>query len=291
MWGYAHAHRVLKVSTSLLTDVSWACGPLLQVTLLVLMLQRGLRKSFPRFFAYIVFQLGKGAVLFLVYRYVRSEYFDAYWAGNAISVFLGVLVIDEIWRNLFAPFRAIQSLGTVVFRWACVVLLVTAVLMAISSAATNADRVVAAVFTFDRTMRLMQLGLAVLLVFFVRLLKSFCRQQVFGIALGFGLFAAIELVLVSIISSYGVKQIATISLIKSVAYNAVTALWIAYVWHGIPNPHPVTGMHQVSEWDLAAVGLAQPQDYPFLQAVEDAVERVMARNAWQNKTTARPKQL
>jgi len=270
---------------SVLTSVSWACGPILQIALLTFMVRRRLSGTFPRFFTYVLFQPLKAAVLFLIYRYAHSEYFDAYWAGNAISAFLGVLVMDEIWRHLFAPFRAIQNVGTIIFRWACVVLFVTAVLMAISSEASSADRIVAAVFNFDRTIRFMQLGLAVLLVFFFRLLKSFSRQQVFGIALGFGLFAAIELVLVSILSSHGARYIATISLIKSAAYNAVTLVWIAYMRRGLPVAQPVTATHEVADWNFAAIGMPDAlPDYPFLSAVEDTVDRVMAGNSWRKNT-------
>jgi hypothetical protein len=269
-----------------LTYASWALGPMLEVTLLVLIFRNKFHRPFPRFTSYILFQVVKSAILALVYHYLPAEYFDAYWTGNAISVFLAVLVMDEIWRHLFAPFRAIQQVGTAIFRWACVVLFVIAAVMAISNEASSADRVIAAVFNFDRTMRLMQFGLAVLLVFFSRVLKSSIRQQVFGIALGFGLFAALELVLVTIISSYGAAHIAAISLIKSLAYNSITLLWIGYAWRGLPAPHPVSATHEVADWNLAVIGLPEPvPEYPFISLVEDAVDRVMERSAWPKKGT------
>lgn len=269
-----------------LTYVSWVSGPVLETALLVLMFRNKLRHTFPRFTSYIVFQVLKSGILALIYRYLPSEYFDAYWTGNAISVFLGVLVMDEIWRQLFAPFRAIQQVGTAIFRWACIVLFVVAAVMAITTEASNADRVLAAVFNFDRTMRIMQFGLAVLLVSFSRVLKSSMRQQVFGIALGFGLFAAVELVVVSIVSTYGASHIASLSLVKSVSYIGVMLLWIAYAWRGLPAPQPISATHEVVDWNLAVIGLAEPlPDYPFISLVEDAVDRVMERSAWPKKST------
>jgi hypothetical protein len=262
------------------TYASWILGPLLQITLLAFMLRRKLRLTFPLFFSYVLFQLLKSACLGLVYRYAYLDYFDAYWTGNAISVFLALLVMDEIWRQLFGSYQGFQKLGSLLFRWACVLLLLIAVVVATSTQHTNADRVIAAVFTFDRTMRLMQCGLVFLLVVLSRFVRSIWRRQVFGIALGFGIFASIELILVSILSRYGASHIASISLIKSVAYNAVTLLWIGYVRLASPAPRAVTAQPQFEDWNVALLASSGAvMDSPFLTMVEDAVERVLSRTS------------
>ena len=72
--------------------VSWLVGPVLQITLLSLMIQRKLHVVFPRFFSYILFQIVKSGILFVIYQYYDGSYFDAYWTGNAISVLLAVTV-------------------------------------------------------------------------------------------------------------------------------------------------------------------------------------------------------
>src|SRR5258707_13692716 len=90
--------------------VSWLLGPVLQITLLIFMIRRKLQVVFPRFFSYIVLQIVKSAILFLIYRYYPENYFDAYWSGNAISVLLAVTVMDEIFHNLLKQYGGIQSL-------------------------------------------------------------------------------------------------------------------------------------------------------------------------------------
>jgi hypothetical protein len=271
---------------SIFTYASWILGPILQVLLIVFMVRRSFQNAFPRFFSYILFQLVKSGILALFYHFRSDDYFYAYWTGNAISVFLGVMVMDEIWSQLFAPFRAIQSVGTIIFRWACVVLFCVALVMAISTQAEAADRFVAAVFNFDRTMRLMQCGLAVLLLFFSRVLRSFSRQQVFGIAFGFGLFAAIELVLVSILTAYGTRHIAAISLTKSLAYNAVTLMWVFYVRKGLPVAKPATSTHEIADWNFAVIGMPDAvAEGSFLTVVEETVERVLSYSARHKKVS------
>src|SRR6266704_738118 len=182
---------------------SWLVGPVLQITLLIFMIQRKLQVVFPRFFSYIVLQTVKSGVLFLIYRYDHENYFDAYWSGNAISVLLAVTVMDEMLHNLLKQYGGIQSLASVIFRWACGLLLLLSIVNAFSSQQTSADRVVSAVLAFDRSVRVMQCGLFLLLLVLCRFLKNCWRQHVFGIALGFGVFASIELMLVSIVTHYG----------------------------------------------------------------------------------------
>jgi hypothetical protein len=148
-----------------LTYLSWFLGPALETTLLAVMVRGKLRLTFPRFFTYILFQVLKSGVLFIVYRYSSPEnYFDAYWAGNAVSIFLAVTVMDEIWKNLFERYERIQDLGSMLFRWACVLMFLIAVVSALPEE-TNAHRAVAAVLAFDRSMRLMQCGLFFLVLF------------------------------------------------------------------------------------------------------------------------------
>src|SRR5919197_3759776 len=210
--------------------LSWATGPVLETVLLGCMVHRKLHRVFPRFFSYVVFQILKSALLFLTYRFNEEAYFDAYWTGSAISVMLAVTVMDEILRHVFKEYGGAQNLGAVIFRWACGLLLLLAIVTAITGQQGSADRVVAVVLTFDRSVRVMQCGLFCLLMRLCRVLKNCWRQQVFGIALGFGIFASIEMILVSVAINYGGSAGQMISLVKSLAYNVVTLLWIAYLY-------------------------------------------------------------
>jgi hypothetical protein len=270
-----------------LTYVNWLAGPLLQITLLVFMVRRKSHKLFPRFFSYILFQTLKSACLFVVYRYFpESYYFDAYWTGNAVSVILAVTVMDEILHSLFKEYGGIQILGTTIFRWSCGLLFLLAILGAFSSSEAAADRVVAAVFSFDRSVRLMQVGLFLVLMLLCRFLKNYSRQQVFGIALGFGVFASVELILVSFVMCYGNGQPAIISLLKSTAYNAVTLVWIGYLKQQpqlVPRFEAATNEKTIGMAWATSVAIPVP-DASFMLRVEQAVDRVLSRSDWPRPT-------
>jgi len=270
-----------------LTFVSWLAGPVLQITLLICMVRRGFHRVFPRFFSYILFQVLKSICLFVAYRYFPDNYFDAYWTGNAVSVIFTVVVMDEILRSLFKEYGGIQILGTTIFRWSCGLLLLLAILGAWSGSEVGGDRVVAAVFAFDRSMRLMQVGLFLLLMFLCRSLKNCWRQQVFGIALGFGIFASIELILVSVVMWHGDGQVAIISLLKSAAYNAVTLVWIGYLNQQpqlVPKIEPATNTNTLGVTLAASPAMPDP-DASFMLRVEQAVDRVLSRSDWPRPNT------
>jgi len=267
--------------------VNWLAGPLLQITLLVFMVRRKYDKVFPRFFSYILFQILKSACLFVAYRYFPGSYFEAYWTGNAVSVIFTVAVMDEILRSLFKEYGGIQSLGTTIFRWSCGLLLLFAILGALSGSEMGGDRIVAAVFAFDRSMRLMQVGLFLLLMLLCRLLKNYSRQQVFGIALGFGVFASVELILVSFVMWHGSSQAAIISLLKGTAYNAATLVWIGYLKqqpHLVPKLSPATNANPFG-MALATSGAAPDPDAGYMLRIEQAVDRVLSRSDWPRPTT------
>jgi hypothetical protein len=260
--------------------VSWLLGPVLQITLLIFMIERNLNGVFPRFFSYIVFQTVKSAILFGTYRFNQANYFDAYWTGNAISVILAVTVMDEILHNLLRHYGGIQRVASVIFRWACGLLLLLSILNTFSTQQTSTDRVVSAVLAFDQSVRVMQCGMFLLLLILCRLLRNFWRQHVFGIALGFGMFASTELILVSIVMHFGHGPFAAISLIKSTAYNAVTLLWIVYLRRSSESILVLDVAPQISELNLAPVGATQAGESAFLSMVEEAVDRVLSRESW-----------
>ena len=265
---------------SILMYANWAAGPVLQITLLLFMFQRKRHRVFPRFFSYIIFQIAKSGILFFVYRYSPENYFDAYWAGNAISVLFGVAVMDEILQHLLKKYGGIQKLATVIFRWACGLLILLSIVNAFSTQQASADRVVSAVLAFDRSERIMQCGLCILLMILCRFLTHCWRRPVFGIALGFGVFACIEMVLVSVVMYFGDGPGAIISLIKSSAYNAVTLLWIAYLRYQNESIVEVEASGHLRALNVALVGSIEAGDPSFISMVEQMVDRVLARNPW-----------
>jgi len=151
---------------------------------------------------------------------------------------------------------------------------------AFSSQQTSADRVVSAVLAFDRSVRVMQCGLFFLMMILCRFLRNCWRQHVFGIALGFGVFASIELVLVSLVMHLGDGPVAMVSLVKSTAYNGVTLLWIIYLRRQNESILEIDAAPQLNALNMSLVASTPAGDDGFLSMVEQAVDRVLSRGSW-----------
>jgi|SRR5580704_1063784 hypothetical protein len=275
----------LLVSMNWLMYLSWFAGPTLQIALLACMVQRKLQNVFPRFFSYIMFQILKTGALFVTYRNYPEGYFDAYWAGNAISVVLAIFVMDEILHKLFKEYGGAQNLGSVIFRWSCGLLLVLAIVNALYTREGASDQVVGVVLAFERSVRVMQCGLVCLLLLLCRLLRHCWRQPVFGIALGFGIFASVELILVSIAVRSGNSSAEIVSLLKSATYNVVTVLWVFYVrqqTESIPGVEPIPMLNAPT---VAMAHFPAGDRDSFISMVEGVVDRVLSRGDWPRPAT------
>jgi FlaA1/EpsC-like NDP-sugar epimerase len=112
-----------------------------------------------------------------------------------------------------------------------------------------------------------------------RLLRNCWRQHVFGIALGFGIFASIELILITVVMHFGDAPAAIVSLMKSAAYNGVTLLWIMYLRRQRESLLETDVAPQLSALNVALVGATESGDN-FLSMVEQAVDRVLSRGSW-----------
>src|SRR5256714_8823791 len=145
----------------------WMIQPVLQLGVAGIMLRRKLHKTFPVFFAYIVSQLPIFCLVFSAYKWGNyEEYFYTYWICAAISLVLGFKVIHEIFLDVFRPYHALKDLGSALFKWAALVMLLVAIVVAASSSVSSDGPMVEAVITAQRCVRVIQVGLVLLLLVF-----------------------------------------------------------------------------------------------------------------------------
>ena len=112
----------------------WIMHPLLEAGIAFFMLRRGLSRQFRFFFAYVITQLATFAVLFPAFFWRSSEtLFYLYWGFDAISVTCGFLVIHEVFVDVFKFFHTLRDLGTVLFKWAGLVMLLAAAVVSVST--------------------------------------------------------------------------------------------------------------------------------------------------------------
>lgn len=176
----------------------WIAHPLLQTGIAVVMVRRNLYRKFKFFFAYLLVQIATFMLLYpSLMRHSYATFFYLYWLTNAVGVFLGFMVIHEVFLDVFRPFHTLRDLGTVLFKWAGLVMLLVAGVVSVSSGSSELVPWMQAIVTTQRCVRIIQVGMVLFMLVFARYLGVSRRQHSFGIALGFGCYATVELALIA----------------------------------------------------------------------------------------------
>jgi len=258
----------------------WIAHPVLEVSLAGIMFWRRLHRTFPVFFAYIVFQVVSFLILFPIYRYDSGmPYYYAYWISAAISLAIGFKVIHEIFLDVLRPYPNLKDLGTMLFKWAALVMLLVAMVVTAASQPGNDTPLGEAVIIVQRCVRFIHCGLILFLLFFSRHLGVSRRQFSFGLALGFGGYASIELVILALVSG-GQVRLPTVALsaINTAAYGLSILTWIGYSWLKAPSKEGSARLLMSQRWDQGLSELRHPVGGDSLIPMfESMVDRAFSR--------------
>ena len=257
----------------------WCAQPILQSAAAVTLWHRKLYKQFPVFFLFLLVQVANFAVLFplsLVGNY--KLYFGFFWLGEAINAVLSFKVIHEIFLDVFRPYHSLKDLGTLLFKWAGVVMLLVSVVVAFSNS-SDRNPVWHAVSTMQRSVRIVQIGLILFLLLFSRFLGVSWKQVGFGISLGFGLFAGVELMLLALYSGRFVS-FPNLNLINMLAYNVAILVWSGYALSRKAGRVAAVNRLQTERWEqgLADLQPTVPSD-SLIPMFEGMVERAFSRSS------------
>ena len=260
-------------------SVLWFAHPTLQLAVVGVMWRRKMHRSFPVFFTYILFEVVVFAFVFPAYRLGNyRQYFYSYWIGTIISLAIGFKVIHEVFLDVFRPFHTLKDLGTLMFKWAALVMLLVAGVVAAASSAASDSPLVESVLTVQRCVRVIQVGLVMFLLVFSRYLGVSRRQQSFGIALGFGSFAAVELFLVALYLSGHVGEM-TVSITNMAAYNASIVMWLVYMSLRKQVRESTSTLLLSQRWEQSLADLQAPVAADSLIPMfEGMVNRALTRN-------------
>lgn len=257
----------------------WVAHPILQMAIAAIMFRRGLHRKFKFFFGYILTQLVSFAVIFpaIFNHHSYSASFYLYWFCDALSVAFGFAVIHEVFVDVFRFFHTLQDLGTVLFKWAGLVMLLVAGVVSVSTNSTEMVPWMQAIVTSQRCVRIIQIGMVLFLLFFAHHVGVSRRQHSFGIALGFGSFAVIELVL---ISSWIGNHLGTfwLNVLNMSAYNVTLLIWLGYVAVTRPARDASASLLQTQRWEQSLTDIHHPLPADSLIPMfEGMVDRALSR--------------
>jgi hypothetical protein len=273
----------------------WIAHPVVQTLIAVAMFRSKRHRQFKFFFAYIIAQILAFAVVFPAYRYDYTVCFYASWFSTAISVALGFKVIHEAFLDAFRPFHTLRDLGTVLFKWAGLVMLLVAGVVSVSTNSSDTAPWMQAILTTQRCVRIIQVGMVLFLLSFARHLGVSRRHYSFGVALGFGSFAFVEL---SLVASWVGNHLNALSLglVNMAAYNCSLLIWLGYALAKSPARDANATLLRPQRWEQGLTDIHHPLPadslIPMFEGmVERALSRTQSPSSTPRETAAAPKAL
>lgn len=269
--------------------VLWFGAQALQLAVLVFMYRRRIQTHYPAFFYYIVVEVLSDP--FLALAQSRNDvvmwsyaYYFGYWITVCLTTTLSFFVLQEIFRDAFRPFEALRDLSTILFRWSALVLLLVAGMSAVTASSHGPDGITGTILLVDRNVRVMLCGLVFFLLMFSEYLGISRRHLLFGVAVGFGFFSSIHMLVTTAMSHPTVLHRSTLSTINSGAYVVACIIWLAYV----ASPKTLLAGQAVSEvrsknWNEALEeARAQIPSESLLDTMDKTVAQLLSHREQQN---------
>lgn len=160
----------------------------METVLLVLLLRRQIYSRFPCFFFYFIASIIMG----LIRASVSSNYqlyFHVFWITYPIYHLWIVLVLYEVFRQVFDDYYAVLPLFRWLFPSVAVLVIGLSVLYDLLHPSVQANRLISALLMLGFAVNLMQSGLFLLFFFLVRHYRLWWRAYPYAIVLGFGVAA------------------------------------------------------------------------------------------------------
>ena len=220
-------------------------------------------KRFPVFTCYIVFMLfGESVALWELFRKVSTlQYAYTYYFVQFASIGLAFGVIYEIFKTVLEPYDAVRRVWRFLFALTSVILIIISIVWLLYGSGPQVDRLTQTMNVLLRSVRVIQVGLLLLLFSLASSLGLTWRSYSFGIALGYGTYAIVDLVLSAMRLEYGDAVWKLESYCTTIAYGTSVLIWAWYVM----QPEKLAGRlavipyNDIEKWNEKLEELLKPK--------------------------------
>jgi len=216
-------HRILQ-------DVVWLVPAILEVVIAGVLFRQGTWRTYPVFWSFLIFAATRTAVLFTIGNDPAhyATYFYSYWLTEVLACLLGFFVVAEIFRKAFSRQMGLQERGTALFRFALILLIAAALLVAAVSPGNDSSKMIAAILVIRHAESLVSFGMVASLFGFVFLLGVPWSSHTIGISLGLAIQGAADLVALTARNHYGRIASAPSVWTMEVAGVCQVLVWLVY---------------------------------------------------------------
>src|SRR5262245_857061 len=235
---------------------AWIAGTGFQLALGIVLVSRKMWRQFPIFATYTLLCLLQSAIGFSL-RGFPELYAYVYWPFEIVSCLAGLGVIYEVFTKLLSAYPALHKLAFRAFQCTIGILFAVSAAVVYFHAPVQGHRYVSLYVVLEQATRIAEVGLLVFLFSFSRVFGLHWRQSIFGIALGLGFFATVELVVISMRAALGPSSAPLLIVAQVLAFNCSLLIWMGYIL----APERMTGTAempkraQLEQWNQAIMEL------------------------------------
>jgi hypothetical protein len=202
----------------------WCFPPVVMIVVTAYMLRGRLHREHPAFFNFLVFQIAAFAVELPLRNW--DNYFYVYWVITGLSVLFSFAVLVELVQKVVDGIETLQHWNIPLFCWCALAVVAVAAMWPLASSVV--DNITNEIFVLNRTVWVTQFALAFLMVMFGSSVLISKRSLIFGIAVGFGFSAIVNLCVMVLPLNRTFLSRETLSGASGAAYLICTLIWLAY---------------------------------------------------------------
>lgn len=211
----------------LATYVLWVMPLAIQCVIAVVMLRRGLVGQFPFFFIYTLLLPARDVTLSFLHN-PGDRYSTVFFGGEAAAVLLSLGVIFEISWHFVRRFPFLRLFLRVLWISAIVAGGAALAMLFWAKGPAGADVALEWITLSERSARFLQVCLLIVAIATMTRLGLTWRDYSLGIAAGFGVYAALDLVLLELRGHLHVLGDSTFVFLRSASYNLGVLIWAFY---------------------------------------------------------------
>jgi hypothetical protein len=208
---------------------TWGLATALEVLLCLLALRHGLARRLPVFTAYLFLLVVREVAWWNVYRIFGPQSriaFVSYWAMQAVMLVARGGVIAEICWRLLNPYIGVWRVARQVLLAACAVLVAVALLRARLSGPKIAPIVLAG----ERGLEFAVVGILLFGLAFSRYYQVRIDRPIALVALGLGLYSAIQIVNNSLLQAWKQAYFFRWDEVRILSFQLAMVIWCIALW-------------------------------------------------------------
>ncbi len=212
----------------------------MSVSVLIIILLRKAHRVFPQLTVLLALEAFSVVVtlallffrktLHLSIDFAYPAYFATNWIEGGASTLLRILIVYSVFTEAMRPLSGLHKAGKIVFRWVGVVSALVAVALLAGPGVFSSVEALTDVFSrLQQGVSVLTLCLLVFVCFAVRPLGLTFRSHLFGVSLGLGIAATVELVQCAWLVTKGAHSLySPIFLVSSLGFCVALLVWGVY---------------------------------------------------------------